>query len=376
MVKLTDIVASSTPKLGTITDQNIDLSTGNVFEYTPSADTTFTFSGASSGLNSFTLGVTNTNVSSGFNARGVTYPGSPQELVTEGTGAKDLVFNSDGTKLMVLFSTNNEIYSYSLTTAYDITTLNYNSAVTYASGAPGTAQTVSAMRISPDNTTVWLAFQGQLGSGSNLIREYTINAAFDTLTFVQDYSLDGFCDDITSFDFSHDGVGLFLLTKSDSGRLYFITLLTPFDISTNYTSYYQLLNNTSVSWVRVVQNSTRVFYGYSNSAIYEFSLDFDNYTYTFTNVGSDTSISGMGYVWAIEFNQYGDLLYTLESNRIRALVSGDAPAGATITYPSNVKWAGGAAPEAPGIGETDILTFLSTDGGTNFYGFQTGDAMS
>ena len=48
----------------------------------------------------------------------------------------------------------------------------------------------------------------------------------------------------------------------------------------------------------------------------------------------------------------------------------------TITWPSSVKWAGGTAPSAPASGETDAFTFYSTDGGTNYYGFQAGDAYS
>ena len=48
----------------------------------------------------------------------------------------------------------------------------------------------------------------------------------------------------------------------------------------------------------------------------------------------------------------------------------------TITWPSSVKWAGGTAPTAPANGETDVYSFFTTDGGTNYYGFQAGDALA
>lgn len=48
----------------------------------------------------------------------------------------------------------------------------------------------------------------------------------------------------------------------------------------------------------------------------------------------------------------------------------------TITWPASVEWAGGAAPDAPAGGETDVFTFYTTDGGTTYYGFQAGDAMA
>jgi hypothetical protein len=48
----------------------------------------------------------------------------------------------------------------------------------------------------------------------------------------------------------------------------------------------------------------------------------------------------------------------------------------TVTWPSSVEFAGGTAPDAPANGETDILSFYTTDGGTTYYGFKAGDAMS
>jgi len=48
----------------------------------------------------------------------------------------------------------------------------------------------------------------------------------------------------------------------------------------------------------------------------------------------------------------------------------------TITYPASVDWAGGTAPDAPASGETDVLVFITHDGGTTWYGFRSGDAMA
>jgi hypothetical protein len=56
-----------------------------------------------------------------------------------------------------------------------------------------------------------------------------------------------------------------------------------------------------------------------------------------------------------------------------ALISGSP---ATFTYPASVKWPAGTPPTAPADGETDVLTFFTTDGGTTYYGIRTGDDMS
>jgi len=47
-----------------------------------------------------------------------------------------------------------------------------------------------------------------------------------------------------------------------------------------------------------------------------------------------------------------------------------------LTYPASVKWPSGTAPDAPAINETDVLVFLTDDGGTSYQGFQAGGAMA
>ena len=48
----------------------------------------------------------------------------------------------------------------------------------------------------------------------------------------------------------------------------------------------------------------------------------------------------------------------------------------TLTWPASVDWPGGTAPDAPASGETDVFVFYTVDGGTNWYGFQAGDALA
>jgi hypothetical protein len=48
----------------------------------------------------------------------------------------------------------------------------------------------------------------------------------------------------------------------------------------------------------------------------------------------------------------------------------------TLTWPASVDWPGGTAPDAPADTETDVFVFYTVDGGTNWYGFQAGDALA
>ncbi len=48
----------------------------------------------------------------------------------------------------------------------------------------------------------------------------------------------------------------------------------------------------------------------------------------------------------------------------------------SLTWPGTVDWAGGSAPDAPASGETDVFVFFTTTGGSTWYGFLAGDALS
>jgi hypothetical protein len=49
------------------------------------------------------------------------------------------------------------------------------------------------------------------------------------------------------------------------------------------------------------------------------------------------------------------------------------PPASTITYDSSIQFGGGTAPDSPAIGETDVLTFSTRDGGTTYQAAQAID---
>jgi len=100
--------ANQAQGVGTITGSNLDISSGTYFNYTPSANTTFTFSNApaSGTAAGFALAVTGANVGAGYDIANASYDSVSFGLSTQETGMFGLFFKPDGTKMYTVGETN------------------------------------------------------------------------------------------------------------------------------------------------------------------------------------------------------------------------------------------------------------------------------
>ena len=103
-----------------------------------------------------------------------------------------------------------------------------------------------------------------------------------------------------------------------------------------------------------------------------------NETYVSLSAGSTVDINNeTGNVFALTTNQ--NTTFTFSNPPASGTAYGftlklTAGGTHTITYPGSVDFAGGTAPDAPASGETDVLVFITVDGGTNWYGALAIDA--
>ena len=90
-----------------------------------------------------------------------------------------------------------------------------------------------------------------------------------------------------------------------------------------------------------------------NGNVFNLTLT-DNCTYTFSNPPASGSAGA----------------FTLIQNQ-------DGTGSRTVTWPASVEWAGGSAPTITStLSSTDVFTFITTDGGTTWYGFTGGQDFS
>jgi len=111
---------------------------------------------------------------------------------------------------------------------------------------------------------------------------------------------------------------------------------------------------------------------YQHSVFYE---DYDALSGTSVTVNCDTA-------QAFSLTMTGNTTFTFNSvtnawsTGFVLELTGNATTAYTVTWPTSVDWAGGTAPDAPAVGETDIYVFWTRDGGTTWYGVQSIDAAA
>ena len=140
----------------------------------------------------------------------------------------DVVFNNDGTKMYVPSHTPSpsRVYEYNLSTAFDLSTVSTTSNTLSLSSQTGTGA-VHGICFNDDGTKFYVS------ASSSYVYQYALTTAFDLSTgsYVQSYNANAQVSDITGVNFNKDGTSMYILDNS-SDDLYQYNLTTPYDVST------------------------------------------------------------------------------------------------------------------------------------------------
>ena len=236
--------------------------------------------GASAGLPSWTVDISQLSYDS------VSFSVAGQEAT-----ARQIRFNTDGTK-MYLGGSNDNIYQYSLSTAFDISTLSYDS----VSWNPDSVTDIQAFFFNNDGTKIYI--------GKSILYEYSLSTAFDmssTLTLVSsslDLGEDSFC-----WNISRDGQKVFACPYSDQD-VHSWTLSTPYDTSSASKDTYVLADTNSQrsfpTDINFDSSGEKLYILDDNSNVYQYSMTtaydlstatYDNKSFNFS--GTDTSTQSL-----------------------------------------------------------------------------------
>lgn len=368
--------ANKAQGVGTITGSDIDVSSGNYFAYTPTANTTFTFSNApvSGTAAGFALAVTGAYGWTDPDLTSASYDSVSFSVATQETSPTGIQFKPDGTKMFITGFTD-RVFEYMMSTAWDLSTLSF---VDYFSAASQSSN-ASDVFFSADGTKFYVEDQT-----TATIYQYSMTAAWDVSTASYDsksFSVSSQETGPLGVHFKPDGTKMYVIGYSDDTVVQY-SLSTAWDVSTaSYDS------KESPSVVSVTGNPTDVIFNPDGTkmwvtgvsdvvAEYGLSTAWDVSTATYSSISFDVS-GQTDSPRGITFKPDGSKMYLVElTNDAVYQYSTGTSSLVTFTYPSSVSWAGGTAPDAPAVGETDVLVFYTDDGGTNWYGFQAGGAMA
>jgi hypothetical protein len=354
----------------------------------------------------------------GFNLAGASYDSTLFSVAGQSTFPVSIVFNDTGTKLFLL-QINGSAYQYSLSTAWDISTSSYDS----VSFDP-TGQVPNPYALEFANSGSKMYIQDYYGP----VYEYTLSTAYDLST--ASYSSNSY-DPTEVFTQGYgviinpDGTKFYALSATEDAVFQY-SLSTAYNISTaSYDSKtlslatqdgtpYDITFNNDGKILFVMGNVNDTVFQYNLSVAYDIStgsysgISFsvasqeDNpvavcfkpdgtkmYVVGFTN---DTIYQYSTVLAAAQLDlSTGSVFEVTPTSDIQVTLTNPAASGTssgatllldsvgtayTITYDTSIEWSGGTAPTSPAIGETDVLTFNTTDGGTTYQAVQAIDGAS
>ena len=197
---------------------------------------------------------------------------------------RELAFSTDGTKMYILGYSQNAVFQYSLSTAFDLSTASYDS-VSFSVSSQET--NVTGMIFKPDGTKMYV-----IGQTSDTIFQYSLSTAFDLSTASYDSVSFGVSSQDTvpaGLAFNPDGTKLYMCgTGFDKVHQY--SLSTGFDMSTaSYDSVSFIVGNQESKPYTMAFNTdgTKMYVaGYTSDNIHQYSLStgFDLSTASYDNV--------------------------------------------------------------------------------------------
>jgi hypothetical protein len=150
-------------------------------------------------------------------------------IVGQESAALGISMSSDGTKMYIIGLTNDTVYQYTLSTAFDISTATYSG---LSKSVSATAGTPTSLFFKPDGTSFYITND----STTDTVQQFNLSTAWDisTATYITAYT---FTQDTlpSGLEFSPDGTKMHLIGDTNN-TVYQFALSTPWDLTTTATT--------------------------------------------------------------------------------------------------------------------------------------------
>jgi len=351
--------------------RTLDLSTGSVFEITPTSDIQISLSNpADSGTVSQATLLLDGGAAVTYDLANASYDSVSFSVSSQETSPAFVLFKTDGTKMYVGGSGNDTVYQYSLSTAWDTSTASYDS-VSFSVASQ--ENNLRGLYIKPDGLKFYT-----IGIQADVVHQYTMSTAWDMSTASYDsvsFSVTSQEGEPQGISFKTDGTKMFVVgSLGDEVNEY--SLSTAWDISTaSFTTNFVISGqDTNPNDIYFKDDGTKFWIsGDTNNTVYQYSCStvWDISTASYDSISFSVATQETG-PQGLSFGNSGTKLYVVGTGNDTVFQYSTGSA-ATITYPSTVEWPSGTAPTSPAIGETDVLTFTTRNGGTSYQAVQAID---
>jgi len=217
---------------------------------------------------------------------------------------EDIFIRDDGLKMYVIGSSNDSVYEYNISTAWNIATASFVRSFSVAAQETGP----NAIFFKPDGTRMYIT-----GSAGDDVNEYTLSTPWNisTAVFVQLFSVTAQETAPQALFFKPDGTKMYVLGLQDVIHEY--ELSTAWDVSTAARILPVIdisAQDSNMQGITFNSDGTKMFAAGNNSqSIYEYNLSTP--WNVRTAVYSQSYLTELSSLTTVKFNDTGDKLYVL-----------------------------------------------------------------
>ena len=234
----------------------------------------------------------------------------------------DIAFSNDGTKLYMIGQSGRYVHQYSLSTAFDLSTISYDSV---SISIISQESTPTSVVFNSDGTKMYLT-----GETSDAVHEYSLSTAWDLSTASYsnvNFSTSAQIATSICLRFSTDGTKMYVISEASTRPIYQYSLSTAFDVSTasyDSVSFNLSSQDTGAQSISFNTDGTKMYMiGTTIDAVHQYTLStvFDLSTASYDSVSFGTS-GQQAVATSLVFSSDGTKMY----------VGGLSPAGAYYQY--------------------------------------------
>ena len=342
---------------------NIDLSLGNIFELQYSSNTTISFVNPPAADSTQTFRVMiDAPATTGFALNAASYDNVTSAMLTASNTPYGSTFSYDGTKFYYILGT--VVYQHNLTEAWNPSTASTTS--TNVSAAQDTQP--YGITFKPDGTMMYVT-----GTTNDFVYRYTLSRAWDitSATYVVSGSVASQQTLPFGVRFKPDGATMYISGAFPAG-IHQYSFSSPWLSGLSYTNKFLSTSGQSTSPTSFEFNSTgsRIFVlGNDTDTVYRYNLStpWDISTGSYSGISfSVTSQEATPH--GIYFKPDGDKMYIFGSTGKAIKQYSTVFQQNILTWPVSVMWAGVGAPVIT-PGKKHVFEFFTSDGGASYMAY-------